>query len=148
MKIQLKNYAITFGFVLLMILIMMMGWALPAVADTPLPPRYPPRVRHGKHEKPVGAYIELRPYSQRETLWTVVQWQDKAGDWHEVEGWRGELDEGYKKVWWVAPADFNKGPFHWVIFQARGSQILATSEPFYLPHIANEIILSEVWLDQ
>src|SRR5688572_16967693 len=41
------------------------------------------------------------------TAWTVVQWADPLGGWHDVEGWRGDLDEGEQKVWWVLDKDFN-----------------------------------------
>jgi hypothetical protein len=147
MKIITKNYTVIFSFILLIILVMSLGWPSPAVADNPLPPRYLPKFHHGKNEKPLGAYIELHPNSNQDKLWTIVQWQDKPGAWHDVTGWQGDLDVGYKKVWWVALADFDKGPFRWVIYQGQGGKMLATSEPFYLPHIANETILVEVTLD-
>lgn len=99
----------------------------------------------------VSAQIELRllrpqtglplaagwPY-----LWTVVQWQDLLGNWQDVKGWRGTLDEVVcgedgrlvgRKVWWVAQADLGKGPFRWQVYQDREGSLFITSEPFYLP---------------
>jgi hypothetical protein len=70
-------------------------------------------------------------------LWTIVQWQDSAGDWHDIEGWSGTLDEGSKRVWWVAPAAFGTGPFRWTVYQSPGGdKLLATSDSFYLPDAA------------
>jgi hypothetical protein len=75
-------------------------------------------------------------------LWTVVQWQDAWGGWHDVEGWRGELDEvatgdegevvGHK-TWWVAKSDLGTGPFRWLVYEGRQGRRLATSVPFDLP---------------
>ena len=46
--------------------------------------------------------------------WTVVQWQDAWGDWHDVEGWRGALDEVVsaegRKIWWCIVRIWAKGP--------------------------------------
>lgn len=89
-----------------------------------------------------GAAIWLRVQgnaadSRWRGLWTVVQWQDALGDWHDVEGWRGPLDEVAKgegrKVWWL-PADlFGAGPFRWLVYAQPGGALLATSSAFYLP---------------
>jgi hypothetical protein len=48
----------------------------------------------GKQEREVeeGAYIELGIQDLLSGAWTVVQWQDTAGNWHDVEGWQGWLD--------------------------------------------------------
>jgi len=75
----------------------------------------------------------LRVHPPQAGLWTIVQWQDSAGGWHDIEGWSGALDEGGQKVWWVGPAIFGEGPFRWVVYQSQGGQLLATSDPFYLP---------------
>jgi len=87
-------------------------------------------------------------------LWTVVQWQDHSGDWHDVEEWQGTLDEVNndkdkgmyegEKVWWAAKADFDKGPFRWVVYRGRGGKLLAQSESFYLPHFTGETVRVEV----
>jgi hypothetical protein len=109
-----------------------------------LPETSPPR-------PPAGGFVELRvsfdpvwPSSNRpwQELWTVVQWQDAWGDWRDVVEWQGTLDEVNgdvgRKVWWVAKADFGKGPFRWVVYERRGGEPLAPSESFYLPHVPGE----------
>ena len=75
--------------------------------------------------------------SSWQSLWTVVQWQDHRGAWHDVDGWQGTLDqvvdgEG-KKTWWLSKGLLNKGPFRWVVQRTQGGTWLATSERFYLP---------------
>jgi len=98
-----------------------------------------------------GALIKLnvQPAAQP-ALWTVVQWQDRLGGWHDVEGWRGTLDEVSngvgKKVWWVARANFDTGPFRWVIYQGPGGKLLATSGSFQLPRYENTMVVVEVSL--
>ena len=72
--------------------------------------------------------------------WTIVQWQDSAGGWHDVEGWRGTLDGPTLKRWWVADKDFGTGPFRWVVIQEPSAAPPHISEPFSLPHEANQII--------
>jgi len=99
-----------------------------------------------------GSVIELRiaangPDWQR--LWTVVQWQDALGEWHDVTGWQGipddvlKTDYGYYivKLWWVGERDTNTGPFRWLVYQqgAVGSKsdnrgtCPMSSAPFNLP---------------
>jgi hypothetical protein len=90
--------------------------------------------------------IELTVESAPAGLWTVVQWQDALGGWHDVEGWRGTLDEGDKKTWWVDKADYAKGPFRWVVYQGQGGDLLGTSESFYLPSGHGQIVTVEVSL--
>jgi hypothetical protein len=94
----------------------------------------------------IGAYIELQVQPGQAGLWTIVQWQDSSGGWHDVEGWRGSLEAGGYKRWWVAPKDFNTGPFQWVVYQKPDGLLLATSAPFTLPYQANVMKLVEVSL--
>jgi hypothetical protein len=141
------------------------GWALlevllvvwiivPVAASAPPPQRPPvtpgprPPVVKGASEahddddrdELVGAHIELQVSSAPPGAWTVVQWQDYAGDWHAVEGWRGTLEAGERKRWWVAHKDFGTGPFRWALYGSQGGQLLGTSDPFYLPDAANEMM--------
>ena len=51
-----------------------------------------------------------------------------------------------KKLWWVAEADFGKGPFRWAVYQGRGGKLLAQSESFYLPQFAGETVRIEISL--
>lgn len=93
---------------------------------------------------PVGAYIELNALAVPARVWTIVQWQDNAGDWRDVEGWQGTLDQGNKKTWWVAAKDFGQGPFRWTIYDGAGGPMLAASAPFYLPDQANQTVTIEL----
>jgi hypothetical protein len=122
----------------------------PATATpTPLPTEEPRTQR--KPVKPAGAWIELDCQLSAPSrsahwaeLWTAVQWQDSAGRWHDVEGWRGNLDELAnsvgKKVWWVAEKDFGTGPFRWVVRRGEDGELLAGSEPFHLPEADRETL--------
>lgn len=90
-------------------------------------------------------------------LWTVVQWQDPIGTWHDVEGWRGTLDEvksngdgavtGYK-TWWVGGEHMGEGPFHWLVYWSEGGRLLATSESFDLPGVNKATLVVEVPLER
>ena len=98
-----------------------------------------------------GALIKLnvQPAAQP-ALWTVVQWQDRLGGWHDVEGWRGTIEDVSngvgKKVWWVARANFDTGPFRWVIYQSPGGKLLTASEAFRLPRYEDTMVVIEVSL--
>lgn len=91
-----------------------------------------------------GASIQLRVTSASPNVWTVVQWQDALGGWHDVEGWRGSLDDGSLKTWWVNQADFGKGPFRWLVYGADRSKPLGTSASFNLPRRNREVVKVEV----
>ena len=104
--------------------------------------------------RPAGDYIELHIYGNPSpNLWTVVQWQHPDGPWRDVEGWQGAPDEitsndGLvvgRKRWWVAEADFGKGPFRWEVYQGGGDKLLATSGPFHLPSDGRAVIVA-VWV--
>ena len=112
-------------------------------AGPTLPPREPPPKDSpdGDDNAPLVATIELQVQPAQEGLWTVVQWEDSNGDWHDVEGWRGHLDEKGKKMWQVAEKDFGTGPFRWVLYQGQGGLELGASDPFFLPRQANEVVL-------
>ncbi len=79
-----------------------------------------------------GGLIELHVHPIQTGLWTVVQWQDARGQWHDVDGWQGTLD-GSLQIWWVAPRDLGKGPFRWQVYRSYGGSLLATSQSFSLP---------------
>ncbi len=115
------------------------------------PPNLPPRPTMlppspGDAQKTAGALIVLQAtFDERwatsglawQDLWTVVQWQDAAGVWHNVDGWQGTLDKvadgvGWK-AWWLPEELAGKGPFRWVVYRSRGGSALVTSETFSLP---------------
>lgn len=122
----------------------------PTPTTPPFPPTEPPSA---------GGFIELQAKFgetwsvadlEWQALWTVVQWQDGLAKWHDVEGWQGNLDQvrgetGYRK-WWVAPEDFGKGPFRWVVYSDQGEGLLAASDSFNLPTTPGETVPVEVTL--
>ena len=122
---------------------------LQAAPSADLPPRATPTpVRSGGHRPskiPLAGFIELHVQPARTGLWAVVQLQDAAGDWHDVEGWQGALDGGYQQ-WGIFQAEFGKGPFRWAIYQGAGGKLLAASAPFNLPAGDGEIVTVSVVL--
>lgn len=64
--------------------------------------------------------------------WTIVQWQDKQGDWHDVEGWQGHVRNGWIR-WRVAPKDWGTGPFRWLVYDQPDGTLLAATTSFTLP---------------
>ena len=136
------------------LLIVVWGVSLAQAAPSALPPRptpvtpTPPSV--SVPTSPGWAAIELHVQPTQADRWTVVQWQDAFGGWHDVEGWRGTLDEvsngvGNKK-WWVARPNFDTGPFRWVVYQNQGGKLLAVSKVFRLPPSENSAVVVEVSL--
>ena len=110
-----------------------------------LPPRPPVIPR----ETQSGAYIKLTVENALPNVWTEVHWQDAQGDWHPVEGWRGTLDDGTTKLWWVAPRDFDTGPFRWVVYATQASDIvIAISQSFNLSEHTNTTVLVNLTLEQ
>ena len=71
-------------------------------------------------------------------VWTIVQWQDAQGDWHDVTGWQGTLDANNTKTWWVGEKDFGTGPFRWLVVEEN--EIVGTSDPFNLPALPFETL--------
>lgn len=120
-------------------------WPVWVQAGPSLPPRDPPGPQEDRDDddddgraEPVGAYIELQTQIAPAGAWSVVQWQDSAGGWHDVEGWRGPLADNRR--WWVAAKDFKTGPFRWAVTQGQAGSPLGVSAPFNLPSGANEVV--------
>jgi hypothetical protein len=83
-------------------------------------------------------------------LWTVVQWQDGRGNWHDVDGWQGTLDQvedgvGWKR-WWLSAEHFGDGPFRWMIYETSSGVAVFASEPFGLPDRDGETTYVDVLL--
>ncbi len=106
----------------------------PAFPPRPVPPSPTPTL-------PLGAGIELRVHTTRVGLWSIVQWQDGLGKWHDVEGWRGGLNERNRQIWWVSPQDMGTGPFRWLVLDGEGGDVLTASEPFYLPAVPGQLLI-------
>jgi hypothetical protein len=118
-----------------------------AQAGSGLPPRATPAPTQGEQEhrqKEVltGAYIELKGSAASTGSWGIVQWQDNAGGWHDVEGWQGTLPVSAR--WWVHPKDFHTGPFRWLVRQGAEGSLVGTSAPFSLPTTANQVVWVEM----
>ena len=81
--------------------------------------------------KPRGGWIELQVQNVTDPgLWSIVQWQDSAGTWLDVDSWRGLFDRvesgvGVKK-WWVDAKDFNT-KFRWIVFKGNRNTVVFTS---------------------
>lgn len=108
----------------------------PTVTPRPIRPAPPtPRPRPTEDAAPTGAEIEL--LTAHPGVYTVVQWQDTAGRWHDVEGWRGTTEAGADglgtKVWWLSESLLGQGPFRWLLCSAPDGDTTAASAPFYLP---------------
>jgi hypothetical protein len=103
-----------------------------SVAD--LPPREEtPTPNH----LPAGAHIDLAVTGAPIDAWTIVQWQDGNGAWHNVEGWRAALVGDYQE-WWLGRNDYGTGPFRWCVLATPMGSIVASSDPFYLPARSGE----------
>jgi hypothetical protein len=99
--------------------------------------------------QPEGAFIVLQiacTEPSARAYWTAVQWQDRLGAWHTVEGWQGTFDKCAHgrciKEWWLPPSLFGQGPFRWVVYAKRGGEILTRSDPFSLPihHLRRQLM--------
>ena len=126
-------------------------WPEPVQAGPALPSREPPAPTRppqddGKDsDEPVGASIELHLHPTQAGVWTVVQWQDSANNWRDVEGWRSRA-EGSTQRWWVAAKDFGTGSFRWAVRQGPDGPQLGVSKPFHLPSSPNETAQIEISL--
>ena len=132
-------------------LVLMLTWMLPAqMTVQALPPRPTPVSTAAPTAVPSfyvqeGGLIELHVQPAHMGLWTLIQWQDTQGKWHDVDGWQGTVD-GVSQLWWVAPADLGKGPFRWQVYQSRGGKLLAESKGFSLPSSNRETVRIELSL--
>ena len=122
-------------------------------APPALPPRPTPLPTLSLRQERMLLYdsrIQLIVSPARAKLWTVIQWQDAFGNWHDVEGWRGTLDDVVgsqgEQVWWVAQADRGAGPFRWLVYDRLGGKLLARSELFNLPTASGQTVRVQVSL--
>jgi len=127
----------------LLTVVLALACAVPSLAWSELPP-LPERP---VFSEPDGGWIAVRVWDAPEgvtyaEVWTVVQWQDGLGDWHDVEAWQGQPDVENEKLWFVAEEDLGKGPFRWVAYV--GGEELGASEAFDLPAVCDETVWSDI----
>ena len=91
-----------------------------------------------------GAQIKLIVTDPAGGEWTEIEWQDpNTGDWHKVDGWRGSMiadGSTAVQVWWVDRDQFGDGPFRWLVYDAEGGELVATSENFETPKNNEQVI--------
>ncbi len=150
-----KQYQPILWFVMSLMFVAMLllsGLLTPSVSQADLPDRDTPTPGPsnddddgGGASSPLLSYIELFASSSPSGAWSVVQWQDPQGEWHNVEGWRGVLGSGGYQHWTVEAKDFGTGPFRWQVRQGGpDGTVLSTSESFTLPAGANETLQVQV----
>ena len=117
----------------------------PRPTDIPTPTPEPPPPQPTSTPAPpsddsnAGALIFLHVPAAPSDLQTVVQWQDGLGGWHDVDGWRGSLNESEFILWWVAPRDLGAVWYRWHVYTADG-RISTTSDSFSLPSHPNQTL--------
>lgn len=129
---------------LMVILVIVAVLPQPATA---LPPR--PEANRGSSQagsdghgdgSEAGAFIELHVQPAQPGAWVTVQWLDNSGNWIDVEGWSGVIEENKPVLWWVKEADFGKGPFRWAVYTDSGNSQVLASDEFYLPRQVGETL--------
>ena len=129
-----------------------MAWPSFIEAQSTLPsresptPAPQPKDKTRDSDNPLGDTIELQAQPVPAGAWSVVQWRDNTGSWHDVEGWKRALGTTGFEQWWVAAKDFNTGPFRWLITQGPGGPELGISQPFNLPAGAGQVLRVEVMI--
>jgi hypothetical protein len=90
-----------------------------------------------------GAHIELRVQPGLGGAWTVVQWQDGMGRWHDVDGWRAQIESDQAVNWWVAPKHLDTGPYRWLVYREQDRRaVVWASELFYLPKQGDTLVVT------
>lgn len=111
----------------------------------PVPPSKPAAEPTAEPVKPQeGGKIVLHLYPDQRA-WTVVQWQDKFGQWHDIHSWQGdaawdEQNQEWIVEWWVARENFSEGPFRWTGYadQSQNQRKFVTAS-FTLPDQAGQV---------
>ncbi|MDJ0754874.1 MAG: hypothetical protein QNJ45_15235 [Ardenticatenaceae bacterium] len=93
-----------------------------------------------------GGFIELNLGAAGAGRDTIVQWQNAQGEWFDVETWFGQTEPDGSKMWWVAPEDFDTGPFRWVLLNDEGEAV-SSSEPFEMPTRNGQSVVSTIELE-
>src|SRR4029077_7917694 len=86
---------------------------LPQLTSAASFPPPPPRVTSVPPAP--GGTILLYVHTTQTDIGAVGQWEDGLTNWHDVDGWRGELSWLTSNIlfhpWGVAPKDGGTGPF-------------------------------------
>lgn len=98
-----------------------------------------------------GVILVCVPRPPRDA-WAGVQWQDKLGQWHDIESWLAVFD-GRDAPFrsgevctrrWVGRPNFGEKPFRWVIYYQRGGGIWGFSRPFSFPDTVGQWVWAEM----
>lgn len=121
----------------------------PVSADLPPRPIPPPAPTDVPQPRLLGGWIQLQAQNAK-AQGTVVQWQDSAGNWVNVESWRGAFDAVIggvgTKTWWVDQSTFGPTPYRWVVYDPTNNQVVATSAPFNLPSYNKQVVTTAITL--
>ncbi len=117
---------------------------LPALARADWPERPEDESAPPSGPGKVGAGIELWVSGAVGPVSAVVQWQDGLGTWHDIDGWRGEVEDD-TVLWFVAEKDFSTGPYRWVVYDDTGT--LGTGESFDMPTGVKQLVQVVVSID-
>jgi len=144
--LNLKSSSALVAFALFLLAIALVT---PVNADLPPRPTEPPPPTDAPRMRALGGWIELRAQNVK-SQWSVVQWQDSAGNWINVESWRSAFDSVTggvgKKTWWVDQTSFGPTLYRWVVYDASNNQVLAQSAPFKLPIENKQTVTTEITL--
>jgi len=142
MKVRYNLWKVVGRSLALTLLVGMILFPLLVSAGPTLPPRNPPPADAPPPSDdddddggPLIAHIVLQSAASG---WGVVQWQNSAGGWEDVEGWQGSVSTNSR--WAVLAKDFGTGPFRWVVKSGPGGSIVSESAPFDLPGGAGEVV--------
>lgn len=125
MKTPYRKLLLTTSIVVLAVIL------LPALVLADLPTRPEDAPAPKPHLPKTGGGIALSVTGATEPYWAVVQWQDGLGEWHDIDSWRGQVEDGYV-LWFVSEDLFGAGPFRWLVTDQDG-QTLGSSESFDMP---------------
>lgn len=93
---------------------------------------------------PLGGRIILEiPAAENKVVtedsWAVVQWYDRSGSAHDVEGWQSPLNykphsDSWRKTWWVTDPNYGEKSFRWAVYADKSkSKLIVSSQRFDLP---------------
>ncbi|MFN8443432.1 MAG: hypothetical protein U0175_21830 [Caldilineaceae bacterium] len=116
------------------------------VVSTPVAPTATALSLPASTRVPVAVLRLKLQNSVERPLSSVVQWQDTSGNWHDIDGWRGQMVKN-QTTWWVEEKDWGDGPFRWSVYTQESGAMLAISEPFHLPSRQGEELTVSVRVD-